>query len=35
MFLAYHMDRAFFLPDVKKYAAKNTDEYGHSGGRTL
>lgn len=30
--LAYHMAGNTFLPDVKKYATKNADEYGHSGG---
>ena len=30
--LAYHMAGAGFLPQVKKYATKNADEYGHSGG---
>ena len=30
--LAYHMAGAGFLPGVKKYATKNADEYGHSGG---
>lgn len=29
---AYHMAGASFLPGVKKYATKNADEYGHSGG---
>lgn len=32
MLLAYHMAGAGFLPNVKKYATKNADEYGHSGG---
>lgn len=31
MLLAYHMAGAGFLPNVKKYATKNADEYGHSG----
>lgn len=30
--LAYHMAGASFLPDVRKYATKNADEYGHTGG---
>lgn len=30
--LAYHMAGAGFLPQVKNYATKNADEYGHSGG---
>lgn len=29
---AYHMAGGSFLPEVKKYATKNADEYGHSGG---
>lgn len=29
---AYHMAGASFLPGVKKYATKNADEYGHTGG---
>lgn len=29
---AYHMAGGSFLPKVKKYATKNADEYGHSGG---
>ena len=29
---AYHMAGASFLPGVKRYATKNADEYGHSGG---
>lgn len=29
---AYHMAGGSFLPDVKKYATKNADEYGHNGG---
>ena len=29
---AYHMAGGSFLPDVKKYATRNADEYGHSGG---
>lgn len=32
MLLAYHMAGSGFLPGVKKYATKNADEYGHSGG---
>lgn len=32
MLLAYHMAGATFLPNVKKYATKNADEYGHTGG---
>ncbi|MCI8335635.1 MAG: hypothetical protein HFI72_00505 [Peptococcaceae bacterium] len=32
MLLAYHMAGATFLPDVKKYATQNADEYGHTGG---
>ncbi len=32
MLLAYHMAGAGFLPDAKKYATKNAEEYGHSGG---
>lgn len=28
---AYHMAGASFLPDVRKYATKNADEYGHNG----
>lgn len=28
---AYHMAGGSFLPEVKKYATKNADEYGHSG----
>lgn len=32
MLLAYHMAGAAFLPHVKKYATKNADEYGHTGG---
>lgn len=32
MLLAYHMAGASFLPETKKYATKNADEYGHSGG---
>lgn len=30
--LAYHMAGAGFLPNAKKYATKNADEYGHNGG---
>ena len=30
--LAYHMAGASFLPEVKKYATKNADAYGHTGG---
>lgn len=30
--LAYHMAGASFLPNVRKYATKNADEYGHTGG---
>ncbi len=29
---AYHMAGATFLPGVKKYATRNADEYGHTGG---
>lgn len=32
MLLAYHMAGSTFLQDVKKYATKNADEYGHIGG---
>lgn len=32
MLLAYHMAGGTFLKDVKKYATKNADEYGHTGG---
>lgn len=32
MLLAYHMAGSGFLPNVKKYATKNADEYGHLGG---
>lgn len=32
MLLSYHMAGGTFLPDVKKYATKNADEYGHDGG---
>lgn len=32
MLLAYHMAGATFLPDVKKYATKNADDYGHTRG---
>lgn len=32
MLLAYHMAGGAFLPQVKKYATKNADEYGHTGG---
>ncbi len=36
MLLAYHMAGGNFLPCVKKYATRNADAYGHSGGgRTL
>lgn len=30
--LAYHMAGGTFLPEAKKYATKNADEYGHNGG---
>lgn len=30
--LAYHMAGGTFLPESKKYATKNADEYGHNGG---
>lgn len=30
--ISYHASGATFLPDVKKYATKNADEYGHNGG---
>lgn len=30
--LSYHMAGGTFLPDAKKYATKNADEYGHNGG---
>ena len=30
--ISYHASGATFLPNVKKYATKNADEYGHSGG---
>lgn len=30
--LAYHMAGASFLPGTRKYATKNADEYGHTGG---
>ncbi len=29
---AYHMAGASFLPEVRKYATRNADEYGHTGG---
>lgn len=29
---AYHMAGATFLPQVKKYATRNADDYGHTGG---
>lgn len=29
---AYHMAGGSFMPEVKKYATKNADEYGHIGG---
>lgn len=32
MLLAYHMGGGSFLPDVKKYATRNADDYGHEGG---
>lgn len=32
LLLAYHMAGASFLPGVPRYATKNADEYGHSGG---
>lgn len=32
MLLSYHMAGGTFLKDVKKYATKNADEYGHNGG---
>lgn len=32
MLLAYHMAGASFLPGTRKYATRNADEYGHSGG---
>lgn len=32
LLLAYHMGGGSFLPDVKKYATKNADVYGHNGG---
>ena len=32
MLLAYHMAGGSFLPDVKKYATRNADEFGHHGG---
>lgn len=32
MLLAYHMGGGHFLPDAKKYATKNADVYGHTGG---
>lgn len=32
MLLAYHMAGGNFLPKARKYATKNADEYGHSGG---
>lgn len=32
MLLSYHMAGGTFLPDVKKYATKKADEYGHMGG---
>lgn len=30
--LAYHMAGGTFLPNVRRYATKNADEYGHKGG---
>ena len=32
LLLAYHMAGATLLPGVKRYATRNADEYGHSGG---
>lgn len=32
MLLAYHMGGGTFLPQVRKYATRNADEYGHKGG---
>lgn len=32
LLLAYHMAGATFLPGVKRYATRNADQYGHSGG---
>ena len=32
MLLAYHMAGAAFLPEAKKYATPNAEEYGHRGG---
>lgn len=32
MLLAYHMAGGTFLPQVRKYATRNADEYGHAGG---
>lgn len=32
---AYHMAGAAFLPQVKKYATHNADDYGHTGGKGL
>lgn len=32
MLVAYHMGGGTFLPTVKKYATKNAEVYGHSGG---
>lgn len=32
MLLAYHMAGGTFLPEVRKYATKNADKYGHAGG---
>lgn len=30
--ISYHASGATFLPDVKKYATNNADQYGHNGG---
>ncbi len=32
LLLAYHMAGGSFMPGVKRYATRNADEYGHSGG---
>lgn len=32
---AYHMAGASFLPEVRKYATRNADEYGHTGGNVF
>lgn len=32
LLLAYHMAGASFMPGVKRYATRNAEEYGHSGG---